>query len=170
MSITWNAWGSFCVVIRMLNRGFRRFRENWCFPLYISALEISKPKKELTQRRSGHQRLSSNSAFHDIEGISMIQVTIIASDHVDVAIQHDDSHTRVAPNTVSWWHEVVWSGCCPPLLYFKDTRGLGPFFFWSEVLTAVEFCLILRLINELWHLSAGVSANSRLWNLLKMHT
>ena len=65
----------------------------------------------------------TNSVSKDIEGISIcdggttIQLTKIASDHVEVAIHQDDS--RVAPNTISWWHEVVWYSCCPPhsLLY-----------------------------------------------------
>ena len=61
-------------------------------------LEASNLNNKLTQRHIG-QRLSGNCTLKDIERISIRDGG--ASDHVEL----DDS--RGAPNTISWWHEVV---------------------------------------------------------------
>ena len=45
--------------------------------------------------------MSSNCTFNDIERISICNGG--ASDHVEVANQDD---SRVAPNTISWWHDL----------------------------------------------------------------
>jgi hypothetical protein len=85
--------------------------------------KLQNSKEKHTQRRSGQRRLSGNCTFEDVERISIcgggtsIQVTKIASDHVEVAIHQDDS--RGAPDTICWWHEleVVWGVVAAPLLY-----------------------------------------------------
>ena len=74
--------------------------------------------------------MSGNCTFKDIERIGIgdggtpIQVAKISSSgHVEVAaevaIHQDDS--RPAPNTVSWWHEVVCGIVVAPLLYKMTT-------------------------------------------------
>ena len=86
--------------------------------------------KKLTQRHSGQQRLFGNCTFKFAigsisiyDGGTPIQVTKIASDHVEVAINQDD-HSRGVPNTIAWWHEVVcgqsWQ-LCTPFFYTKLT-------------------------------------------------
>ena len=67
-------------------------------------LEASKPNNKLKQRRVG-QRLRGNCTFKDTERISICDGG--ASDNVEVANQ-DNSRTRGAPITISWWwHDVV---------------------------------------------------------------
>jgi hypothetical protein len=74
---------------------------------YKSVLEASNQNNKVTQRRSGQQRLSGNCTFKfDIERIGIrhggtpIQVMMIASDDVEVAMIHQDN-SRGAPNTIS---------------------------------------------------------------------
>jgi hypothetical protein len=75
------------------------------------SIEASKPNEKCTQRSSWQQRLTSNCTFKDIERISisdgatLIQVTKISLDHVEVAIDQDDS--RGVKNTKSGWHGVL---------------------------------------------------------------
>ena len=89
--------------------------------------EAPKPKPKLTQRRSGRQRLSRNlnCTFNGVERIGICDCG--ASDHVEVAIDQDDS--RGIKNTVSW-HEVVsvkFGSALPRSYKLMDTtRGFGP--------------------------------------------
>ena len=69
------------------------------------------------------------------DGGTLIQVTKIASDNVEVTIHQDDSSG--APKTVSWRHEV-WGVVVAPFLYkanhcvngqLERDQGFGPSFF-----------------------------------------
>ena len=70
--------------------------------------------------------MSGISTFkHDIERIGIcdgtpIQVTKIASDHVGVAIHHQDDSGGV-PNTITWWHEIDCGIVVVASLYLKPT-------------------------------------------------
>ena len=86
---------------------------------YKSALDDSRPNSDLTERRSGRQRLTGNCTFKfDIESISIcvcgtpIHVTKVALDHIEVAVHQDDSGG--VPNTKqpeSSWHRISAAIC-----------------------------------------------------------
>ena len=80
-------------------------------------LEASKPNNKLKQRRVG-QRLRGNCTFKDTERISICDGG--ASDHVEVT---NEENSRGAPNTISWWHEVVCGVVVTPLLYKAQLCG-----------------------------------------------
>jgi hypothetical protein len=76
------------------------------------SIEASKPNEKCTQRSSWQQRLTSDCTFKDIkrisisDGATLIQVTKISLDHVEVAIDQDDI-SRGVKKTKSGWHEVL---------------------------------------------------------------
>ena len=86
----------------------------------ISALDPSRLNNDLTERRSGRQRLSGNCTFKfDIESIPIcdsrtpIHVTKVPLDHVEVTVQHEDSISGVpnAKQPESSWHRAGASIC-----------------------------------------------------------
>ena len=92
---------------------------------FKSVFYIFKNKNKLTQRRSGERWSSTGSGCPFsicVGGSPTVQVTMIPSDHVEIAIHQDD--IRGAPNTVGWSHEV-WCKFCPVQVFISVLYKAG---------------------------------------------